>query len=206
MSLVGLDTGTGIGGAMPPAVGVDSSALALQAAGQRARDSSVEDRSVLIQGDAAKHLSNSGAEKHLIICAGADHALGGAAEAWTRLRTHLAADGLVLFAQGFWQQEPTEAALEVLGANLADLPVGVPALVERVLGHGMRPTHVTESSQREWDDYEWSWVAALEAHARANPEDHAEQLRSAAAEHRDQYLNCYRGVLGYAAVIARRVD
>ena len=186
------------------AVGVDNSALALEAAGKRARASGVVDRSVLIQGDAAEHLTNSGSEKDLIICAGADHALGGAAEAWKTLASHLAPGGVLLMAQGFWTQEPTPAASQVLGSSPGDLPVGVPALVECATKQGLTPLQVVVSSEREWDDYEWSWTRSLEEHARANPDDDADELRSAAAEHRAAYLNGYRGILGYAAVIARR--
>jgi SAM-dependent methyltransferase len=186
------------------AVGVDSSEPALESAGQRARDSGVEDRSVLILGDAAEHLANSGTEKDLIICAGSDHALGGAGEAWKRLRSHLVPGGVLLFAQAFWVKGPTPAALQVLGANLNELPVGVAGLVDEVVERGMTPLHVVVSSEREWDDYEWHWISALEEHARSQPDDDAEQLRDAAAGHREDYLRAYRGTLGYAAVIARR--
>lgn len=188
------------------AVGVDTSEPALAAAGQRARESEVEDRLVLILGDASEYLANSGAEKDLIVCAGSEHALGGAGEAWKRLRSHLGPNGVLLFAQGFWVREPTPAALQVLGANLSDLPVGVAGLVDEVVERGMTPLHVLVSSEREWDDYEWHWTSALEEHARANPDDDADQLRRAAAEHRENYLRGYRGTLGYAAVIARRID
>ncbi len=188
------------------AVGVDSSALALEAAGKRARASSVVDRAVLIQGDAAQHLANSGAAKDLIICAGADHALGGAAAAWKTLASHLAPGGVLLVAQGFWTQEPTPATSKALGLESGDLPVGVTALVEGVTKLGLTPLQVVVSSEREMDDYEWSWTSSLEEHARANPDDDAEQLRATAAQHREDYLNGYRGILGYAAIIARRAS
>ena len=56
--------------------------------------------------------------------------MGGAAEAWKTLASHLAPGGVLLMAQGFWTQEPTPAASQVLGSSPGDLPVGVPALVE----------------------------------------------------------------------------
>ena len=91
------------------------------------------------------------------------------------------------------------------GESLRDtLPRGVDGLVEAVLEQGMTPLQVTVSSEREWDDYEWSWVGTLEEHALANPGEEAEEIRAAAARHRDGYVNGYRGLLGFAAVVARR--
>lgn len=186
-------------------VGVDLSPLALDAAGRRARAAGVETRLALVEGDGAEHLRGTDDAHDLITCTGSEHVLGTADDAWRILSARLRPGGLLLLAQGFWACEPTAAALAELGENLRDaLPRGVSGLVASVVARGLAPLHVVVSSEREWDDYEWSWVGSLEDHAWRHPGPEADELRAVAASHRDGYLNGYRGVLGYAAVIARR--
>ena len=187
------------------AVAVDRSELALEAAAQRARELGIKDRLTLFNGDGTEFLANSANEHDLIVCTGSDHVFGSLADAWKTLARRLRPGGTLLMAHGFWESEPGEAALKVLGRSLGDsLPRGAASLVEHPLAQGLAPLQVTISTPREWDDYEWSWIGSLEDHALAHPDEEPEALRAAAAEHRDGYLNGYRGVLGFAAVIARR--
>jgi len=62
------------------------------------------------------------------------------------------------------------------------------------------------SDAAEWDNYEWSWVGSLTEWALDNPghPDAAEAL-AAAREHRDEWLRGYRGVLGFATLVLRRI-
>ena len=189
------------------AVAVDRSEPALEAAGRRAREAGVKDRLVLYHGEGRAYLRSSGNVHDLIVCTGSDHVFGSQADALRILCPRLTPEGLILFAAGFWNTEPAEAALEALGQDLRDaLPIGLPALVGGVMASSLTPLHVVVASEREWDDYEWSWIASLEEHARRHPEEDSEQLRDVAREHREGYLGGYRGQLGFAAVIARRAD
>ncbi len=68
--------------------------------------------------------------------------------------------------------------------------------------------HGHVSSLEEWDEYEWSWTGSLADWALEPGRDPADrdQALAAAADHRDAWLDGYRGVLGFATlVLARRV-
>jgi len=71
---------------------------------------------------------------------------------------------------------------------------------------GWTPVYAHVSDAAEWDNYEWSWIGSLTEWALDNPghPDAAEAL-SLAREHRDQWLRGYRGVLGFATLVLRRI-
>lgn len=187
------------------AVAVDRSEPALEAAAARARELGIKDRLTLFHGEVTEYLANSANDHDLVLCAGSDHAFGSLDDAWKTLAGRLRPAGTLLMAHGFWEGRPGEAARQALGGSRGEsLPVGAAALVEPPLALGLVPVQVTISTPREWDDYEWSWIGSLEDHALAHPDEEPEALRAAAAEHREAYLGGYRGVLGFAAVIARR--
>lgn len=182
-------------------VGVDTSPEALGAARETARAAGVGERLRTVCLPAAE----LPAEEHdALLCVGASHALGGLAEALSRLHRWAATDAVLLFGDGFWRQPPTDAALEALDCSAADFPTYA-ELVATVDAAGWRPVHAHVSTVQEWDDYEWSWVSALAGWAASNPDD--PDAAAAAAwgrEHRDQWLSGYRGILGFAVVTAVR--
>ncbi|MXO58117.1 methyltransferase domain-containing protein [Altererythrobacter salegens] len=159
----------------------------------------------LVEAPAAEFLA---AEERwdAILCNGACHALGGAQSALGLLAERLAPGGALLFSDGFWQERPSPAALAALGATESDIPYlsQVFAAIETA---GLRVESIALSSQQEWEDYETAWCAGAESHAEriaSSAPDDAAQLREAARRHRAEYLDGYRGVLGYFAVIAHR--
>jgi hypothetical protein len=59
------------------------------------------------------------------------------------------------------------------------------------------------SSAPEWDDYEWSWTGSLVEWARSDAPSDAdrEQALTAARTHRRQWVEGYRGELGFVTAV-----
>src|SRR4051812_22425650 len=105
-------------------------------------------------------------------CLGSSHALGGLGPALERLAAWVAPDGAVLLADGFWQRPPGPAFLEALGGATEDELPSYEGLLQTCRAAGLEPVWVATSTQRDWEDYEWTLIANGDAHARANPGAH----------------------------------
>jgi SAM-dependent methyltransferase len=202
-----LDLGCGFGewllgaiGPMPTAtgVGVDSSEAALDQARWRTERRVLSGRVTFEQADAAAW---SGGAFDRVICVGASHAFGGLGPTLTALRTHLRPGGRVLLGDGFWENGPSAAALEALDTTPDELPT-LGAVMAEAARHGFEPVHGHISTTAEWDDYEWSWTGALTQWAltEADDGDRATALQLA-RDHRQQWLEGYRGQLGFVTVV-----
>jgi hypothetical protein len=116
------------------------------------------------------------------------------------------AGAVAVVGDGFWQRPPDDAALAALDATPDEFP-SYAGLVHLVEAAGWAVEHVQVSSDAEWDDYEWSWVSSLRRWAREHPDDpDAADAASFADRHLGQWLDGYRGVLGFAAVTAVRIS
>ncbi|MFD2091672.1 SAM-dependent methyltransferase [Blastococcus deserti] len=180
-------------------VGVDVSAPALDEARRRAGDDrGLRDRVRWERADAAAW---SGGRFDVVICIGATHAFGGLAPTLEALRRHLLPGGRVLLGEGYWEGTPSQAALDALGAAPGELP-DLPGLMAEVARHGYEPGFGHLSTAAEWDRYEWSWTGSLVTWAleEADDDERTEAL-GIAREHRRQWLEGYRGHLGFATVV-----
>jgi SAM-dependent methyltransferase len=179
-------------------VGVDTSAPALDAARDRAAMAGLVGRAVFVEADAATW---RGEPADVVLCVGAAHAFGGTAGALAAVRGHLRPGGRVLFGDGFWEAGPSEAALAGLGAEPGELP-DLPGLLAEVTRAGFEPGYGHVSTQPEWDEYEWCWTGALTEWALTGADDgEREQALDAARTHRRQWLEGYRGELGFLTVV-----
>ncbi|MGW1158596.1 SAM-dependent methyltransferase [Streptomyces sp. NPDC002519] len=179
------------------AEGVDISERSLADARKAARSRGVDERLVLHHADAA-HVAASHAFD-LVISVGATHAFGGLLPTLAAARKHLAPGGRVLIGDGFWAQEPSPAAVEMLG-DFSDLPT----TMDRVGGEGWTPVYGHISTRHELDDYEWAWTGSLASWAldhRDDP-DGADALQ-AATDHRTEWLRVYRDAFGFICLILR---
>ncbi|MEV0535437.1 class I SAM-dependent methyltransferase [Kitasatospora sp. NPDC050463] len=206
-----LDLGCGEGGwlvraltARPhwQAVGVDLDAAALTRARETAEALGVQRRLGLHHQKAEEFSSREPFD--LVLNIGATHAFGGLMPTLAAARAHLAPGGLVMVGDGFWEREPTQAALDGLGATrdeFADLAT----TTDRVIAEGWTPVYGYVSSLQEWDDYEFSWTGSLAQWALDHP-DHpdAAAAREAADRHRAEWLHGYRGTLGFVTLLLRR--
>ncbi|SDT24275.1 Methyltransferase domain-containing protein [Streptomyces sp. TLI_053] len=184
------------------AVGVDLDAGALTRARESAEAGGVQRRLGLHHLDVREFTDREPFE--LVLNVGATHAFGGLLPTLAAAREHLAPGGRVLVGEGFWEREPSSAALGGLGAareEYADLAT----TVDRVVAAGWTPVFGHVSSPAEWDDYEFSWTGSLAAWALDNPgHPDAADARAAADLHRAEWLHGYRGTLGFVTLLLRR--
>ena len=184
-------------------VGVDTSAPALAEARSRAQQRGLTDRASFERADAAAY---EGEGFDAVVCVGATHAFGGLGPTLKAVRKHLRPGGRVLLGDGYWEGTPTQAALDGFGAAPGDLP-GIGELVAEAQRHGFEPGYGHLSTTAEWDRYEWSWTGALAGWALAEaPREDREQALSLAREHRRQWLEGYRGQLGFATLVLHDVS
>lgn len=179
-------------------VGVDTSAPALAEARQRAARRELGGRVTFEQAEAA---SWPGEGFDAVLCVGATHAFGGLGPTLTAVRGYLRPGGRVLLGDGYWEGTPSVRALQALDAEPGELP-DLAGLVAATQAAGFEPGYGHLSTAAEWDDYEWCWTGALTEWAlgdAAEP-DRAEALH-VAREHRRQYLEGYRGELGFASLV-----
>ncbi|MBD0670092.1 SAM-dependent methyltransferase [Streptomyces sp. CBMA156] len=184
------------------AVGVDLDAAALTLAREAATTLGVVRRLGLHHLDARTFTAKEPFD--LVLCVGATHAFGGLLPTLAAARELLAPGGRLLVGEGFWQREPSQAALDGLGAARDDY-ADLATTTDRVLADGWTPVSGYVSSEQEWDDYEFSWTGALAEWALDHP-DHPDTVavRAAADRHRAEWLHGYRGTFGFVTYLLRR--
>ncbi|GAA4576017.1 SAM-dependent methyltransferase [Planotetraspora kaengkrachanensis] len=183
--------------------GVDVSSEALQAAAEDAERRGLADRIRLHEKPAAAF---TGAEPYdLVLCVGATHAFGGLAATVRDVRRLVRPGGLALIGEGFWETPPPPSLLTRLDAARDDY-ADLPGTVTRMEDPGFRVVYGHTSELAEWDEYEWSWTGGLTRWALDHPGPDGDAALAAALDHRDMWLNGYRGVLGFVTLLLRRTD
>lgn len=184
--------------------GVDISPYALERAAAAAADRALDDRLTLHERDARTYVPDG--DYDLVLCIGATHVFGGFGSTLEQVGRHVNHDGILLIGDGFWQRPPTDAALAALDAKPSDF-TDLARLVSQAELGGWAPIYAHVSDESEWDDYEWSWTGSLTEWAVDNPgHPDAGEALSTAREHRDGWLTGYRGVLGFATLVLRRLS
>lgn len=179
-------------------IGVDLDESAITRGNERIRAAGLADSLELRAGDARDVALDRPAG--CVLSVGATHAFGGLLPTLDAVRAHLADHGAVVVGDGFWESEPTDAALAV--GFERDEYADLATTVSRVADAGWAPIYGHVSTAAEWDDYEWSWTGSLTDWALDND---AEAV-AAASVHRDGWLRGYRGVLGFVTLVLRRAD
>ncbi|MFF7995373.1 SAM-dependent methyltransferase [Kitasatospora xanthocidica] len=184
------------------AVGVDLDARALTLARETATALGVERRIGLHHQDATEFTTKQPFD--LVLCVGSTHAFGGLLPTLAAARELLAPGGRLLLGDGFWQREPSQAALDGLGAAREDY-ADLATTTDRVMAEGWTPVSGYVSTEHEWDDYEFAWTGTLAEWALDHP-DHpdAAAAREAADRHRTEWLHGYRGTFGFVTYLLRR--
>ncbi|MGW7575886.1 SAM-dependent methyltransferase [Streptomyces sp. NPDC054765] len=180
------------------AEGVDISEEALARAGRAASGLGVQERLVLHHLPAADFVSAQPFD--LVLSVGAGHAFGGLLPTLAVARKHLAPGGRVLIGEGFWDREPSQEAVEMLG-DFADLAT----TVDRVVADGWTPVDGHVSTRRELDDYEWACWGSLASWALDHPADpDGPQALATATTRRSEWLRVYRDTWGFVSLVLRR--
>jgi SAM-dependent methyltransferase len=183
--------------------GVDISPYALERAATAAIDRGLADQLSLHERDARTCVPDG--DYDLVLCVGSTHVFGGYAETLDQAGRHVNRDGVLMVGEGFWQSPPPAEALAALDAKASDFSdlAGLAGQAEKA---GWTPVYAHVSDDAEWDDYEWSWVGSLTEWALENPgHPDAPEALAAARDHRTGWLTGYRGVLGFATLVLRRL-
>ena len=178
-------------------VGVDTDGVALERAAASIDTGGLRERISVRQCSVTQWVEPA----DRVISIGASHAWGGTASTLQRLSALVNPSGRLLFGDGFWEREPTSEALDIFGQDV--LPLAT--IVKHALGAGWRLLTLDTADQREWDDFEASWRRGQEQWLLANPDNpRAQEVR----EHLDarllEYINAYRGVLGFCYMVLAR--
>ncbi|WP_405723717.1 class I SAM-dependent methyltransferase [Streptomyces sp. NBC_01537] len=182
------------------AEGVDISEDALRQAREAASSLGVQARLALHHQEAAGFRSAHSFD--LVISVGATHAFGGLLPTLAAARKHLAPGGRVLIGEGFWEREPSQEAVEMLG-DFTDLAT----TVDRVVADGWTPVHGHVSTRRELDDYEWACWGSLASWALDHPADPAgSQVLETATTRRTEWLRVYRDTWGFVSLVLRQTS
>jgi cyclopropane fatty-acyl-phospholipid synthase-like methyltransferase len=149
------------------------------------------------QGDA----TNWSGAADVAIVIGASHAWGGTAPTLDAVRPRLRRGGRLLLGEGIWEQPCTAAALAALDAQPDDFLTSA-GLVDVCLDRGFRMLSFSTATIAEWDSFESRFAAGRERWLAANPDSpHAVEVRAELDRHRNEWLNGYRGILGFAYLV-----
>lgn len=178
-------------------LGVDTHRPDLQRGRQAAAARGLGDRVTFVEASAV----GWDAPADRVLCIGATHAWGGSTDAIAALAPMVRPGGLLLLGDGFWARQPSEAAVEIFGPEVLSLA----DLVRRAHSAGWQVRHVSEADQAEWDDFETTWRLGRHRWLAAHPDaPQAPELREELRESLMEYLDVYRGVLGYAYLVLAR--
>jgi SAM-dependent methyltransferase len=139
-----------------------------------------------------------------LLCIGSLHAAGGLAEALCTFTGLLTPGGEVLIGEGYWKRDPDPEYLAHIGSirdEMADLETTMNAFTVAALE--IRDHEIT--SEADWDRYEGGYLANIERHASAHPEDPAAgAMLTRVRRWSEGYARWGRSTMGFVLVRASR--
>ena len=136
-----------------------------------------------------------------VLCIGATHAWGGTRAALDALVQMVKPGGRLLFGDGFWEQPPGDTAVGVFGKEV----VALNDLVRHAHSAGWEVLHISQADQLEWDDFESTWRIGRHRWLAEHPSaPDAAKLRQELQDSVLEYLDVYRGVLGFCYLVLAR--
>jgi ubiquinone/menaquinone biosynthesis C-methylase UbiE len=178
-------------------IGVDTDPEALARGRSLAADRGLDGRVTFVVGSADAWQQPA----DRVICVGAAHAWGSAEAALTAAIRLVQPGGRLLFGDGCWERSPNEDAAKLFG----DAVLTLSELVKCVQKAKWRILHLSTADQREWDDFESTWRAGRQEWLLANPEvERAPAVRNELDLQLGQYVDTYRGVLGFCYLVLGR--
>jgi cyclopropane fatty-acyl-phospholipid synthase-like methyltransferase len=185
-------------------VGIDHSPYFLAEARDEASRRLVGGRLDLREEDARKAQLEP-ASFALAAAVGASGIFGGYRQTLRALARLVRPDGLVLFGEGYWRQEPSAGYLAALGAELEELTTFA-GTVEAAAAEGLDLVEALESSPRDWEQYERAWAENGERWAASHPEHpERDEFRAWIREGADRFERLGgRETLGFALFLFRK--
>jgi cyclopropane fatty-acyl-phospholipid synthase-like methyltransferase len=136
-----------------------------------------------------------------VVCIGATHAWGGTRAALDALVQMVKPGGRLLFGDGFWQQPPGDTAVGIFGTEV----VALKDLIRHAHSAGWQVLHISQADQLEWDDFESTWRLGRHRWLAEHPDaPEAAKLRQELEDSVLEYLDVYRGVLGFCYLVLAR--
>lgn len=186
-------------------MGIDLDDTSIARARSLARERGIDDRIVLIAGDAKNHLPESA---DAVICIGASQVWGPPVEAKMpldyrsalgALRTMLKAGSPAIYGEGIWAATPTPQAIAPLAGRI-DEYVSLPDLLDIARASGFVVMQAHQATLDEWDAFESGYVARYARWLASNPPDHPDvpSVRGKVERQSNAYFRGYRGILGMA--------
>lgn len=187
-------------------LGIDLDASAIESAHRMAGERGLADRLQLVTGKAVEALPPSAQGA---VCIGATHAWWADQPTDSQPLDYQAAlEGLralvergspVVFGEGVWSAEPTDAALKPLGGRRDEF-LFLPDLIELARDSGFVVMQVHEASLDEWDAFESGFTAGYGEWLAQHGSDHPSyaDVHRRMSDQQAGYFRGYRGVLGFA--------
>jgi SAM-dependent methyltransferase len=172
--------------------GVDTDRAALERGRRLAEQRGLEDDVRFAQAQAAEWTETA----DRVLCVGSSHVFGGTVASLESLARYVAPDGALLFGDGCWEGIPTAAASQAFPEVLP-----LSQIVAAADKAGWQVIHLSTADQREWDEFESSYRRGGEDWLLSH-DDH--ELRRTLHQHFDEYVDVYRGVLGFCYLVLRR--
>jgi SAM-dependent methyltransferase len=139
----------------------------------------------------------------LSLCIGSSHALGGREASLDTLKRLTKPGGQILLGEGYWERPPAPEYLTGFGGSESELTTHA-ANVALGESRGLIPIWSTTASERDWDEYEWSYSRAIEDFARERPDDpDTPAMLERSRNWRRLYLQHGRDTMGFGLYLLR---
>jgi SAM-dependent methyltransferase len=185
-------------------IGVDISAVFLEAARQRADELRVADRVTFVQADASAYPIPTGAFD-IVSCIGATWIGGGLAGTLRLMRPGLRdRDSLLLVGEPYWIDEPPDQAYAAAANGDRDLFTTLAGTLDRIEAAGLELVEMVAADQHGWDRYVARQWMAVSDWLRANADaPEAAEIRRLHERSRREYLAYTRRHLGWGVFVLR---
>ena len=185
-------------------VGVEKSRVALDYARRRLDERRLNALVELRVGDADAVVSAlADASFDVVSCIGAKHAIVGR-DALEETKRLARPGGHVVWGDGYWKKPPSASYLQRLGGT-ADECLTHAANVAHGTALGLTPIAAFTASDREWDEYEWSYARSVEQFVASHPDDpDAAAMLDRIRNWRDLVLDEGRDTMGFGLYVFRR--
>jgi SAM-dependent methyltransferase len=185
-------------------VGVDISAVFLEAAHARASELGVADQLTFVQADAGEY-PQATHDFDVVSCIGATWIGGGLAGTLALMEPALKPGGLLLVGEPYWIDPPPDAAYEIMGIGADDF-VSLDETLDRFEAAGMQLIEMVLANLDGWDRYEAPQWMAVNDFLRANPNDpDAAALSQWNSNNRRAYLKYGRRYLGWGVFVLQSI-
>jgi SAM-dependent methyltransferase len=177
-------------------VGVDASPYAIQRARERKEARAPRADIALVHGRGEDFRTEERFDA--ACCIGASWIFGGHAGTLTALRALAKPGGAVVVGEPYWREEPPAAYLQAEGLERTQFH-DLAGCLQVARGLDLELVWLAGSDVAEWDRYEMRQAAAVDAFARAHPEDEdLEEIRALRRKYDESYVRWGRACLGWA--------